>query len=144
MQAPSRFWTHWLLFASASVVAFGLVLVIAPSLSRQAFSLLVYASPMAIDSFGPEQTRYISLSHAVIGSVMVGWGVALFYITQQLFATGNPLGRKLIAISIAAWFLPDTGYSLVSGYWQNAVLNAVFLAMFALPLWATRASRAAR
>jgi hypothetical protein len=135
---PSRFWINWLLAVSAGVVAFGLVLVIAPSLSRQGFSLLVYASPERIDAFGQEAARYISLAHAVLGGVMVGWGAALFYVTRSLFAGGSTTAWNLIAISVGAWFLPDTSYSLLSGYWQNAVLNTVFLLLFAVPLWATR------
>ena len=135
---PSRFWINWLLAVSAGVVAFGLVLVIAPSLSRQGFSLLVYASPERIDAFGQEAARYISLAHAVLGGVMVGWGAALFYVTRSLFAGGSTTAWNLIALSVGAWFLPDTSYSLLSGYWQNAVLNTVFLFLFAVPLWATR------
>ena len=135
---PSRFWINWLLAVSAGVVAFGLVLVIAPSLSRQGFSMLVYASPERIDAFGQEAARYISLAHAVLGGVMVGWGAALFYVTTSLFARGSTTAWNLIALSVGAWFLPDTSYSLLSGYWQNAVLNTVFLFLFAVPLWATR------
>ena len=135
---PSRFWINWLLAVSAGVVAFGLVLVIAPSLSRQGFSLLVYASPERVDAFGQEAARYISLATAVLGGVMVGWGAALFYVTRSLFARGSKTAWNLIALSVGAWFLPDTSYSLLSGYWQNAVLNTVFLFLFAVPLWATR------
>ena len=135
---PSRFWINWLLAVSAGVVAFGLVLVIAPSLSRQGFSMLVYASPERIDAFGQEAARYISLAHAVLGGVMVGWGAALFYVTTSLFARGSTTAWNLIALSVGAWFLPDTSYSLLSGFWQNAVLNTVFLFLFAVPLWATR------
>jgi len=135
---PSRFWINWLLAVSAGVVAFGLVLVIAPSLSRQGFSLLVYASPERVDAFGQEAARYISLAHAVLGGVMVGWGAALFYVTRSLFSRGSTTAWNLIALSVGAWFLPDTSYSLLSGYWQNAVLNTVFLLLFAVPLWATR------
>lgn len=29
----------------------------------------------------------------------------------------------------------------LAGFWQNAVLNTVFLALFALPLWATHTMR---
>jgi hypothetical protein len=119
-------------------VSFGLVLVLAPSISRQGFSLLVYASAAHIDTFGQEQVRYISLAHAVIGGVMVGWGVAIFYVTKSLLARGERIAWNLIALSVGAWFVPDTLYSLISGYWQNAVLNTAFLALFALPLWATR------
>ena len=119
-------------------MSFGLVLVLAPSISRQGFSLLVYASAAHIDTFGQEQVRYISLAHAVIGGVMVGWGVAIFYVTKSLLARGERIAWNLITLSVGAWFVPDTLYSLISGYWQNAVLNTVFLALFALPLWATR------
>lgn len=135
---PSRFWTNWLLAVSAGVVAFGLVLVVAPSVARQGFSLLVYAAPERIDTFGQEPARYIALAHAVLGGVMVGWGTALLYVTKTLFARGSKTAWNLITLSLAAWFIPDTSYSVLSGYWQNAVLNAVFLILFAVPLWATR------
>ena len=36
-----------------------------------------------------------------------------------------------------AWFIPDTAFSMYSGFWQNAALNPVFVVMFAIPLAAT-------
>jgi hypothetical protein len=138
---PSKFWINWLLAVSAGVMAFGLMLVLAPALTRQGFSLLVYASPDRIDSFGAEQIRYISLVHAVIGGVMVGWGAALFHVTRTLLAGGVRAGWNLIALSVAAWFVPDTAYSMLSGFWQNALLNTAFLALFAVPLWQLAAYR---
>jgi hypothetical protein len=136
--APARFWIHWLSAAAVGVMLFGLALVLAPDLARQGFSLLVYASPAELDTFGAEPVRYIGLAHAVIGGVMVGWGAALLLVTRQLLAQGQRIGWTVIAVSIVAWYAPDTAYSLLSGYWQNAVLNTVFLALFAVPLWATR------
>jgi hypothetical protein len=137
---PSHFWINWLSAVSGGVVAFGLTLVLAPAFTRQGFALLVYASPGRVDAFGLEPVRYISLAHAVLGGVMVGWGVTLFYVTRTLLAEGMRLGWNLVAVSVAAWFLPDTVYSLASGFWQNAVLNAVFLGLFGIPLWATWAT----
>lgn len=135
---PPRFWIHWLSAASAGVVLFGLVLVLAPGLARQGFAWLVYAAPARIDGFGAEAVRYIGLAHAVIGAVMVGWGVAMWLVTRQLLARGLRIGWTLLALPLAAWFVPDTVYSLASGYWPNAVLNSVFAVTFAVPLWATR------
>ena len=137
---PKRLWNNWLLFVAAAVIALGAFLVLAPSFARQGFSLLVYPSSQRIDSFDHEQARYISLAHAVIGAVMVGWGTTLLVVTRTLFASGAKLGWNLIAISVVAWFVPDTSYSLPSGYWPNAVPNSLFFGLFALALWATRSA----
>lgn len=138
---PPKLWTNWLLAVAAGWIAFGLALVLAPALARQGFSLLVYAVSTHIDAFGSEQVRYISLAHAVIGGVMVGWGAAIFYVTRSLLAKGQPEGWYVLALSVAAWYVPDTAYSIISGFWQNAVLNTAFLVLFAIPLWATRQIR---
>jgi hypothetical protein len=104
---------------------------------------MVYGTTEAMESFGAEQVRYISLAHAVLGGVLVGWGFALFYAVKTFFASHARATWNLVAGSLAAWFIPDTGYSLSSGYWQNAVLNLGFLVVFALPLWAAREARRA-
>jgi len=136
-QLPGRFWSRWLLGVSLGLVAFGLVLVVFPTLAARAFSLLVYVDPYRIEAFGAEATRYISLAHAVIGGLMIGWGAALVLVARGPFAAGHTLGWRVVAFSILAWFMPDTAYSLWSGFWQNAVLNVGFLLLFGVPLLAT-------
>lgn len=125
---------NWLLFVCGFVVVFGLVLVVVPKLTRQGFSLLIYGNPSAIDAFGEEAARYTSLSHAVIGGVMVGWGVAMFIVTRTWISRSSRMGWWLVTASLVAWYIPDTVYSMASGYWQNALLNTAFAALFALPL----------
>ena len=134
---PPLIWRVWLTIASVGVVAFGLVLVAAPELTRQGFSLLLYSEPDAISYFGTEPTKYIALAHAVLGSVMVGWGVALIIVVRYQFDQGTWLGWQIIAWSVAAWFVPDTIFSLWSGFWQNAILNVAFGVLFLVPLIAT-------
>lgn len=128
------FWLWFLRLVTAGVIVFGLVLVVAPSFAREGFSLLVYGSADRIDGFGSEASDYIGLAHAVMGSVMAGWGAALL-----LLLRGEPtpqLRGKLwiFVVSLAVWFVPDTTFSVASGFWQNAVLNAVFAVLFAIPL----------
>jgi hypothetical protein len=135
---PSRFWITWLLCVSVGVIVFGLLLVIAPALSRQGFSLLMFASTTHIENFGAPAANYIALAHVVIGAVMIGWGSALFGLSYKMLANGSRLAWNLITLSVLAWFVPDTSYSLLSGFWQNAVLNTVFLLLFAFPLLAIR------
>jgi hypothetical protein len=134
---PARFWVRWLLGVSAGLVAFGLVLVVFPTFATRGFSLLVYADAYRIEGFGTEAARYASLAHAVIGGLMIGWGVALFLLVRGSFAAGQAAGWRVVAFSLLAWFVPDTAYSLWSGFWQNAALNAGFLLLFGIPLLAT-------
>lgn len=68
---------------------------------------------------------------------MFGWGLMLVAVVQRLLAHGSKLGWQLVAGSLALWFVPDTAYSLITGYWQNAVLNIGFALLFAVPLAAT-------
>jgi hypothetical protein len=137
---PATFWVNWLTVVAAGVSVFGLMLVLLPDLAAAGFSLLVYADSAQISSFGHQAVAYIALAHAVLGSIMVGWGVALVVILRKIFAQGYKIGWTIVAASAGAWFVPDTIYSIWSGFWPNAVLNAVFLVLFAIPLLATRKS----
>jgi len=118
-------------------MVFGLALVLLPGLARAGFSLLVYAAPGRLGAFGTEAVAYISLVHAVLGGVMFGWGIALLLVVRGPFARGEREGWQIVFVSVGAWFVSDTAFSLWSGFWQNAVLNLVFIVLFAVPLAAT-------
>ena len=135
-QVPER-WYRWLVAVAGGVAAFGLALVVAPSLARQGFSLLAYGSADRIGGYGDAAADYIELVHAVLGAVMVGWGVALLLIVRGPLRRDLREGWTIVAVSVLAWFVPDTSFSLISGFWQNAVLNLVFAILFAIPLAAT-------
>lgn len=130
-------WWRWLWAANASVLLFGAAMVVAPGPTRQFFGLLLYARPDAIDTFGHDAVAYITLLHAVLGAVMVGWSVALMFVLHGPFRRGERAGWTTLAVSLVAWFVPDTLVSLASGFWPNAVLNLIFATLFALPLAAT-------
>lgn len=133
---PSRFWLSWLAVATVGLIAFGLLLVVAPGLARQGFSLLVFSSADRISEFGSEAASYIELAQAVMGSVMAGWGVALLLVLRGPMRRDLPEGLKIFGISLLVWFIPDTTFSIVSGFWQNALLNLVFAVLFLVPLLA--------
>ena len=130
----NRFWLKWLTVATVALVVFGLALITAPAIARQGFSLLVYSSGDRISEFGPDAVAYIELAHAVMGAVMVGWGVALLLVMRGPMRRNLVEGLRIFAISLLAWFIPDTIFSLASGFWQNAILNLVFAALFAIPI----------
>ncbi|MFM8520284.1 MAG: hypothetical protein ACKOB2_07820 [Solirubrobacterales bacterium] len=126
----------WLAVVTVGVIAFGLLLVIAPGVGRQGFSLLVFSSADRISEFGSEAASYIELAHAVMGSVMGGWGVALLLVLRGPMKRNLTEGLKIFAVSLVAWFIPDTIFSIASGFWENAVQNVVFAVLFAVPLTA--------
>jgi hypothetical protein len=136
-QSPSNFWIGWLTLATLGVSLFGIALVIFPDFARQGFSLLVYFDAGHLSSLGEEVINYVALLHAVLGSVMFGWGIALLIVVRKLYANGSRLGWQIVAVSVLVWFVPDTTFSLWSGFWQNALLNLSFLVLFLVPLVAT-------
>lgn len=121
---------------TVGVIAFGLLLVVAPGMGRQGFSLLVFSSADRISEFGSEAASYIELAHAVMGSVMIGWGAALLLVLRGPMRRNLPEVLKIFAVSLLVWFIPDTIFSIASGFWQNAILNLVFAILFLIPLTA--------
>jgi hypothetical protein len=116
---------------------FGLALVLAPGIARQGFSLLLYADAQRIASFGAKTKAHMGLVHAVLGAEPFGWAVAMHLTVRGPFARGERGVWVCLALSIAAWFVLDTAYSLWSGVWPNAVRHAIVLGLFAVPLAAT-------
>lgn len=141
MNTAQLYWWRMLVVVTAFLMLFGLILVVMPTLTLQGFSLMIYGIPGHIHTFSYEPIAYISLLHAVLGAVMFGWGVLLMYLALGPIRRGVKDGYWIFSITLLAWFIPDTVYSLISGFWQNALLNTVFILLFAMPLLGLRAYR---
>jgi hypothetical protein len=132
------FWFRWLLVVIVGVMLFGISMILSPDLIRQFFSLLFYASASSIESrFGTAAVAYITLVHGVLGAVMFGWGVSLLLVLLGPFQRGSREAWLILSVSVTVWFVPDTLFSLWTGFWQNAVINLAFALLFAIPLVAT-------
>jgi hypothetical protein len=113
---------------------FGLFFLLFPDLTVRGFSLIFYSNVSKMSGFGEESVSYIKLIHAVLGATMIGWGGLILMVLLTTFRQNLAIGCKTIAFSALAWFIPDTTYSLIAGFWQNAVLNLLFALLFAIPL----------
>lgn len=132
-------WYRWLQVSVGILMVFGISMVLTPGWIRGFFGLMVYGSAAALETrFSGGANDYIFLVHGVLGSVMFGWGLAMFLILRGPFRRGEREGWNMLALPLAAWFIPDTAFSLYTGFWQNAVLNSGFALLFAIPLIATR------
>ena len=138
MRDRRRFWVAWLQLASGAVVVFGLAMALLPDLAARGFGALLFADSRRLDTFGADARAYVDLLHAVLGAVLAGWGATLLALARGPIAHGDAGTVRIAALGLATWFVPDTAVSLLTGFWPNAVLNAVFAAALAIPLWALR------
>ncbi len=137
MDRRFRLWTWWLVLVAGAALAVGLSPVLFPGVVSRLLGGLYLSNPDAIGAFGRGAAAYIGFVTAVLGAVLAGWAAAILCVLAFRFRAGNRDAWSLIAASVLVWFIPDTAYSLLAGFWQNAVFNVVVLAMFAVPLAAT-------
>ena len=137
MNGNETFWRGWLVVVTLGVMLFGLSMVLVPGLIRQFFGMLVFSSPGSLDAFDDRAIAYITLVHGVLGTVMFGWCIALLCIILGPFRRCSFEAWLTVTISLGAWFVPDTLFSLWTHFWQNAVLNGALIVLFAVPLAAT-------
>ena len=133
------FWLYWLWAATLGLWVFGLSMILTPDAIRWAFSLMLYGDGQHVAStFGTAANDYIRLLHGVLGAVMFGWGVMIAVVLRRALSQGHAESINWILLPLLAWYLPDTLFSLYTGFWQNAVLNTVFLLVFLVPLMALK------
>lgn len=136
MDRSAVLWWRWLVTAAVIVLVFGMALVLLAGPMQAVFESTYYA-PRASVPLVSDAVAYTAFMGAVMGSVMVGWAVLLLFVLYGPFRRMDTTAWNMIAASLVAWFIPDTAFSLWSGFWQNAVLNTVVLLLFAIPLTAT-------
>lgn len=129
-------WWRWLVVATVVVLAFGLAFVVLSGPMQRVFESL-YFSPRTGSTLGSDAAAYTAFMGAVLGAVMIGWAVLLLFVLYGPFRRMETAAWNMIAASLVAWFVPDTAFSLWSGFWHNAILNTVMLAAFAVPMVAT-------
>ncbi len=137
MQKNLLFWWRWLVIATCAVLVFGLSMVILPGPTQKMFNYIYLSSPQGKSIFAEDAAAYITFISAVLGAVMFAWSTTFLYVLYGPFRRGEKEGWRTVAVSLVAWFIPDTTFSLWSGFWQNAILNTLLFALFAVPLVAT-------
>ena len=137
MQKKLRFWWRWLVITTLGVLVFGLSMVILPGPTQTLFNYIYLSSPPGKPIFAENAAAYITFISAVLGAVMFAWSITFLYVLYGPFLRGEKEGWRILAVSLVAWFIPDTTFSLWSGFRQNAILNILLLTLFAIPLAAT-------
>jgi hypothetical protein len=116
------------------LAVFGAALVLLPGPTTRLFSWIAYGSAGRVAAFGPEAVAYVQLVHAILGAITVGWALTLLGVVAWLWHGDPDRAWLAVAAPAAVWFVLDTGYSLASGFWRNAVFNALVALALAVPL----------
>ena len=128
--APRRRWLRYLSFVTSAMICFGGVLVVLPQLTQALFGWMVFGGSGFPSTFSAEALHYVRLAHAVIGAVMVGWFSTVLWLVRTALARGLPGAWQALTLSLLAWFVLDTSFSLLTSFWQNAALNTAILLAF--------------
>jgi hypothetical protein len=78
--------------------------------------------------------REARLPLAIGGGVMLGWGVMIWQLAGRPMEAAPDAMRAIIRTSVLSWFVVDSLASVAAGAALNIVANAVFLALFLVPM----------
>jgi hypothetical protein len=127
----------WLRLASLATITTGIVASLASHpngdlIWRVLFDLLKGFDLQRATSFTPDNYA----TNAVLGGVMIGWGVMMFHLS--FVGVFNERLRGIFIKSLVAWFISDSAGSFAAGLPGNILLNVVFILMFLPPLRALK------
>jgi hypothetical protein len=123
--------------ASILIIAFGISLSwfqAGPASVGTVFFLDVAFWP--VDGAQGLDTDAARLLAGISGGLTAGLGAAILAVTRQVYATDPARGGRIMATSMLVWFVVDGIGSVIAGAPVNVALNAVFLAIVLVPLWA--------
>jgi hypothetical protein len=80
----------------------------------------------------------------VYSALAVAFGLSIVFVASNSFKRKEKWSWSCLAISIPAWFVVDTFFSVRAGVYTNAINNIVLFVLLVLPLlftWKDFASR---
>lgn len=119
------YFTAWTIF----IMVFGLVLVGAGVPALDGIATTIFAIVGATDIAWTPELRFAT---ALMGAVTLGWGMTLLTAIRAAIALGDrgaPVWRGLL-IAMTVWFVIDSFMSVTTGFWLNAVSNAIISVAF--------------
>jgi hypothetical protein len=134
MQAQTRI--LWLKIASDILIIFGLLTALASIASMAApMSFLVDLVFWPIDGGQAVSSETMHLLAAITGGLTTALGVLFYLLATRLMPVDPNLTRLLMSAGLGSWFVVDSLGSIAAGAPLNVLFNALFAALFLIPLW---------
>jgi hypothetical protein len=138
MNSRIRVWWYWLvIIVTSGLTLLGIGFSIVPDVMQSVINQVFFTPSQVENIFTEEVNSFLKFIYGVLGSVMIAWSVTLLFILAGQFRRGESEGWNTITVSILIWFIVDSAISILTGFWQNAVSNTVFLVLAAIPLTVT-------
>lgn len=130
----SGFWRTWLNGACWAAALFGVLLMGGAFAATEGPVRMFYEiqGGRALGEFDPV-LRYAT---ALMGAVTLGWSLTLmaaFRAAHELGARARGVWWALTA-AIEVWFVVDSALSVATGFALNVASNALFVALFLIPI----------
>jgi hypothetical protein len=137
------FWKNWLIVWCWATIGVGVLFAAGAIPALDGGVRLFYDIIMwPIDGLSPygEEVR---LTAALLGAVMIGWGIAIFGLIDAAESVGVQTWRTL-TLSVVVWYAIDSAISIALGAPVNALSNTGFLVTFLAPILASGVLRGGR
>lgn len=137
--AKTGLWDRLLLIVVGVVTIYALGLVLfGLALGDQVFDRLGFG-PDDGRIVGETQRTYVQLVYGILGAVIVGWMLTVGAIVVGPLRRRERWAWRAVVSASAAWFVLDTGLSLILGFVGHGLFNVGFALALAVPLGAIRA-----
>lgn len=137
------FWRSYFTAWSIFIMVFGLVLAGAGLPATDGIATLIFGIIGASDL---DWTPVLRFSVALMGCVTLGWGITLLVAIRAAIALGAQSAGvwRGILYSMLVWYGLDSGLSVATGFWMNAVSNTFIAIAFIVGLIGSGVLKAAR
>ncbi len=130
-------WKTWMTLWCGATIGFGLILAGAAFPATDGLARFYYGL-ISAGALAPNflEAPGFRFSVAVLGAVMIGWGMTILALVRVADAAPSASWWGLTA-SMLIWFAIDSGLSITTGFPLNALSNSVFLILYLIPVIAS-------
>ncbi|MFX0117305.1 MAG: hypothetical protein ACFFB3_22350 [Candidatus Hodarchaeota archaeon] len=139
----------WMLVAIFAIIAMGTFFVVASMIelpsamnmaSEETYDAIVGSG--AFDSMSSKERQHHDWIIGVLGSAMIGWGIAgaflVWFGLRPWIREGYPGNLQwtwqALLVGFSVWFVVDTGISAWNEVWFNVIFNTVLFFLLVIPL----------
>ncbi len=104
----------------------------APTEGFTRFFFEIIGQPLPNDAGQP-----MRFAMGLIGCITIGWAItfaAAFKGASQLSGDAARGVWRLVTLAIVVWFVIDSGVSIATGYWRNAISNTALVLLYFIPV----------